>query len=67
MNKFSELRKEKGFSQKELAKALGIRQQSVSQWECGIAEPRLAVIAQVSELLESDYMTIVECFLPVRR
>lgn len=63
MNKFSVLRKEKGFSQVELSKALGVKQQSVSQWERGIAEPRLATIAKIAKLLDCDYMTVVECFV----
>ena len=36
------LRRHLGLSQKELAKELGVRQQTVSEWERGIYEPRRA-------------------------
>ena len=38
-NKIAELRKEKGLSQRALAKAIGTSQANLSRWEQGLNEP----------------------------
>jgi len=42
----------KGKSQKELAKYLGIRRQSISRWENNVAFPSLEHLYELSEFLE---------------
>lgn len=40
-NKIKELRQEKGISQRELAKATGIKQANISRWEAGLVVPNV--------------------------
>lgn len=44
------LRKQKGFSQEELAYQLGVSRQSVSKWESGTSIPELERLIEMSEL-----------------
>ena len=38
-NRLASIRKEKGYSQEELAEKLGVSRQAISKWECGEASP----------------------------
>ena len=49
-DKIIELRKERGWSQEELAEQLGVSRQSVSKWEVGASVPELDKIVRLSEL-----------------
>ena len=51
-------RKQKGWSQEELAERLGVTRQSVSKWETGVAVPDLDKILLMSELfgVTTDYL-----------
>ena len=40
-NKIAELRKEKGLSQRQLAKEIGTSQANLSRWEQGLIEPSI--------------------------
>lgn len=44
------LRKQKGYSQEELAYQLGVSKQSVSKWESGSSVPELERLVEISEL-----------------
>lgn len=44
------LREERGLSQEDLAKALGVTNQAVSTWETGKRLPRMGVIEKMSVL-----------------
>ncbi len=44
------LRKQKGYSQEELAYQLGVSRQSVSKWESGSSIPELDRLVEISEL-----------------
>ena len=46
------LRKEKGISQQEVAKRIGVSQQCVSQWEKGLIEPTLTFLWALADLFE---------------
>lgn len=53
-------RKQKGWSQEELAQQLGVTRQSISKWETGLATPDLDKIIQLSELYEVSLDTLVK-------
>ena len=46
------LRKEKGFSQEQLATRLNIVRQTVSKWEKGISVPDAELLIQLAEVLD---------------
>ena len=46
-----EFREKKGITQVELAKWVGVEQQTVSRWELGVSRPRLAQLAELSKVL----------------
>lgn len=62
----SELRKEKGFTQEQLAEKLGVTQKSVSRWETGKNMPDLSILQplsselgiSVAELLDGEKISI---------
>ena len=56
--KIINLRKEKGWSQEELAEKLDVTRQSVSKWESAQSVPDIAKILQISELfgVTTDYL-----------
>ena len=45
-------RKEKGLSQEAVAELLGIKQNTLSQYENGKREPKLVVLKKMSEIME---------------
>jgi len=51
-------RKQKGLQQKELAEALGIKQNRLSNWEVGVTPPRADQIVSLTKILDisSDYL-----------
>ncbi len=46
-----ELRKEKGFTQKQLAEQIGISDKAVSKWERGLSLPDIALLIPLAEVL----------------
>lgn len=56
--KIMELRKQRGWSQEELAEQLGVSRQSVSKWESGASAPDLEKIIRLSNLFQvtTDYL-----------
>lgn len=55
----AKLRKQRGFTQAELAEKLGISDKAVSKWERGIACPDISFFGQLSALLDSDIESLV--------
>jgi len=57
-NKIQKLRKEKGFSQEELASKLTISRQAISKWELGESMPDTENVVQLSKLfgVSLDYL-----------
>ena len=56
--KLQKLRKERGWSQEELANRITVSRQAVSKWELGTAVPDTDNIVQLSELfgVTTDYL-----------
>ena len=58
MNRLRQLRKAKGYSQKELGRKIGASLQSISKWETDYTEPSIGDIKRLCEILwcTSDYL-----------
>lgn len=57
----SELRKEKGITQKELASRLYISDKAVSKWETGHSVPDITLLTPLAELLGVTVTELLEC------
>ena len=60
----SKLRREKGFTQKDLSEKLNICAQTVSKWERGHGFPDVTLIPKLSQLLQVDVSKLLEGELP---
>ncbi len=60
--RLKELRKQKGYTQKELATLIGYDQSMVARWEKGESEPTASAIKNISVLFDvsSDYLLGIE-------
>ena len=52
----TELRKEKGLTQKQLADALNVTDKAVSKWERGLSFPDISMLEPISEVLGISIM-----------
>ena len=52
-----EARRSRNFSQWDVAKALSVARTTVSNWECGRAEPDLRTLRLLSEVLQRDLLS----------
>ena len=50
-----ELRKERGLTQSELAKLIGVDQRTVSAWEKGVCEPSFCMLYKLCEIFEESF------------
>lgn len=57
----AELRKEKGYTQKDLSKKLLISDKAVSKWERGLSLPDITLLIPLSELLDVTVTELLEC------
>nr|DAV09739.1 MAG TPA: helix-turn-helix domain protein [Caudoviricetes sp.] len=57
---FTELRKEKHFTQQRLADALGVKQSTVAMWETNKSVPSMKNLLALSRLLEVSIDTICD-------
>ena len=55
----TELRKEKGLTQKQLADALNVTDKAVSKWERGLSFPDISMLEPLSELLDVSIMELL--------
>ena len=55
----TELRKEKGLTQRQLADALNVTDKAVSKWERGLSFPDISMLEPISELLGVSIMEIL--------
>ena len=58
------LRREKGFTQKEVADKLNICAKTVSKWETGRGFPDVSLISRLSKFFQVDISKILEGELP---
>lgn len=56
--KMKELRDDRGLSQTELAKALGVSQRSISSWETGFRQPDFDTLEKIAKYfgVTTDYL-----------
>lgn len=59
-NKLYELRKQKGFSQEELANRLNVSRQTISKWEVGESTPDMEKLVAISDLFEVSLDELVK-------
>lgn len=64
-NRLYELRKQKGFSQEELANRLDVTRQTVSKWELGDSTPDMDKLIALGELFEISLDELVLGKTPV--
>ena len=55
----TELRKEKGLTQKQLADVLNVTDKAVSKWERGLSFPDISMLEPLSEVLDISIMEIL--------
>lgn len=60
----ADLRKEKGFTQKEVADKLNICAKTVSKWETGRGFPDVSLIAELSKLFQVDISKLLQGEMP---
>ncbi len=58
------LRKQKGFTQEELAARLNVVRQTVSKWEKGLSVPDADLLTRLSEILEVPVSTLLGSAIP---
>lgn len=54
-------RKEKGYTQKELAERLFLSDKAISKWETGVSIPDIALLVPLAELLEVSVTELLMC------
>ncbi len=57
----SQLRKEKGMTQKELAEKLFLSDKAVSKWERGLSVPDIAILTPLAEALDVTVAELLNC------
>ena len=58
------LRKQKGYTQEELAARLNVVRQTVSKWEKGLSVPDAELLLRLSEILEVPVSTLLGAAIP---
>lgn len=58
-NFLKELRKEKGFTQEQLAQKFNVTGRSVSRWENGVNMPDLSILIEIANFYDVDIKEII--------
>lgn len=53
-------RREKGWTQQELADAIGVAQQHVQRWEAGVHRPSIEVLMKIGDALGVEWTTLIQ-------
>ena len=56
-----EQRKKKGFTQKELAKKIGVSTGAVSKWERGLFLPELSRFEDIAKVFDLNLIEVMQC------
>lgn len=64
-NRLYELRKQRGFSQEELANKLNVSRQTISKWEVGDSTPDMEKLIAISDLFHISLDELVSGKVPV--
>lgn len=56
----AKIRREKGFTQKQLAEELGVYQKDISRWEQGKIEPGVLTLKKICEILGASADELLE-------
>jgi DNA-binding XRE family transcriptional regulator len=59
-NGIAAARLEKGWTQQELADAIGVAQQHIQRWEAGVYKPKTETLKRIGEALGVEWSTLVE-------
>jgi len=59
---FEILRLKNGFTQVELAKNLGVKQNTISMWENNHIKPSIKIIKKLAKVLNVSVEEILDCF-----
>ena len=59
-DRLKEERRLTGLSQAELAQKIGVKQQQLSQWECGKVEPTLSNIIALLKVLQIPFEDLID-------
>ena len=65
--RFQSLRKYKKMTEAQIAKALGVSSQEVSQWEEGTADPSPALLPSIATIFEMTLEELLENSAPTRK
>ena len=66
-NLISELRREKGITQREVAEQLGVCAKTISKWERGHGFPDITLVSNLSELFRVDLSILLEGEMPTMK
>ena len=58
-NNIAIARLEKGWTQQQLAEAVGVAQQHIQRWEAGVYKPKTATLKSIGEALGVDWTTLI--------
>ena len=59
-NGISAARLQKGWTQQDLADAIGVAQQHVQRWEAGVHRPSIEVLMKIGDALGVEWTTLVQ-------
>lgn len=60
---FCRLRKEAGLTQEGLAKKLGLKQCSISNWETGVSNPDISTVLKIADIFGVAVEKVLKCFV----
>ena len=63
---FSELRKEKHYTQQFLANQLGVKQSTIAMWETGKSVPSTNILLRLSDILKVSVVDLYNSFDKVK-
>lgn len=55
----AQARLSKGWTQKQLAEAIGTPQQRINEWETGVRNPKMQSLMKIGESLGVDWTTLI--------